>query len=284
MFLHHHLYASLPNSLEEFAGDVAEVAGKGGWWDTKYIAEFGEAEGTKGRGMGGGDVASRWEREESSFLGYLFRKAPDDPPFCTQYVHHGFCKDGPACTRTHDLDVAMDWDEERGKVPRLEGLTVVGTANGNGHPAVTTEGGKRAREPEVAGSDSKRAKTATGPDRTEVALAHTLSSYPATTTTTLAPPPRVHPTSAHSAALDSYMTAFVFAFQRLLHAHSPSAPFAAWDPATPPPGWPAYRNRIYLSGKDQPLALRRGAMAKSGEGHREKWKTWGGWVMGTGDS
>ncbi|KXS21225.1 hypothetical protein M427DRAFT_142370 [Gonapodya prolifera JEL478] len=315
MFLHHHLYASLPRTLEEFAGDLAEAAGGGGWWDTKYVAEYGETEDSLDLGSkAGADLGKSWEREESSFLGFLFRKyerlntrrrhlrlpflrfhvaeplAPPPPPptpippppvqhteiasassgpknlrdlpYCASYAHHGFCKDGRACQKSHDLDVAMDWDEEKRKVPRLEDI-----------------------EPESLDAPGKKMAPQTGSKRSRSTAPESVVKRPrladnwaVSTSDDADASARVHPTSAHSAALDSYMTAFVFAFQRLLHC-TPGAPVSkTWDPNDLPSGWDKYRNKVYLSGKDQPLLLRRGALGKSGEGHREKWKHWGNWA------
>ncbi|KAI9331043.1 ribonuclease H-like domain-containing protein [Zopfochytrium polystomum] len=91
MFLYHAFYAPLPETLDVFVNNIADLRGgsRGGLYDTKYVAEFGQA-------------------ERVSWLGYLFRRAERE--MGTPAVVGGDCGIGSGG------NAAQPWrGEERGR-------------------------------------------------------------------------------------------------------------------------------------------------------------------------
>ncbi len=131
MFLYHSLYEPLPESLDIFISDLADMF-PGGIYDTKYTAEYLDA-------------------EESTFLSYIYRKyerlekkksgpnelviqvmkpiviedehhkkknkknkprqrhkKSEEAGYCVVYASRGYCAWDTACEFSHDLDVILD--------------------------------------------------------------------------------------------------------------------------------------------------------------------------------
>ncbi|KAJ3028838.1 UNVERIFIED_CONTAM: Target of EGR1, member 1 (Nuclear) [Siphonaria sp. JEL0065] len=178
--------------------------------------------------------------------------------YCVQYASHGYCSNGPACSKSHDLDLILD-SEER------ESLQAAGRKRAKGDTStVATATGSSTHDTMITNNSKPQPK----PIPTPLPLS--------LTTETLIPTPTITPTllqTYHSASFDAYMTGYVFCVQfQQLHPPKNAAP------STPKERLAefvkAYGNKLYLIGKDIPLSIVKSSFAKTSVGHVRQKMVW----------
>eukprot|EP00842_Homolaphlyctis_polyrhiza_P004748 jgi/Hompol1/5274/HPOL_004330-RA len=277
MFLYQSFYATLPPEMSTFIADMNEMFLAGGVYDTKYISEFVSRESRTFLSY----LFRKYERQQErrrielganeslnidpkdriqhlytktslslaqlglapTFTGNGKNQKMQDPgkPYCEQYAAHGVCVAGSKCSRSHDLDLILDWEERE-----------QAAASGNGST------GSRSKKRKADAVDAKNTKSAAVPDGSS--LGKPLSSA-ASASQTVPPKPATVPSSSlfetyHSACYDAYMTGFTFAHQMLVHQDIKTS----------------HRNRLYLIGKPMPLRIEQSLYAKTSEQHKIKAK------------
>ena len=142
MFLYHSFYSTLPMELPVFVADLSDMF-KGGLYDTKYIADFISREKTSFLAYLFRKCQRMYQHQEDSSQEVLEcviqsplvllegskepfgdkklkkRALESGKPYCEQYAAHGYCNFGKECTKSHDLDLILDYELPLSKKVKL---------------------------------------------------------------------------------------------------------------------------------------------------------------------
>lgn len=205
---------------------------------------------------------------------------------CIYLKDHGYCMFGNSCPRSHDLDIILDQQEaEELQKKRQESnkkrFKKSNASGGEDATAATEEsmapvvvavvedqptGSADGRIAATSSLSSKRVVPVKMSMATAAAKSSVASSYSSVTNTPQLPGSSSGDTfeTYHSAHFDAYMTAFVFARQKLAGLVSPET---ISDPSVGDP-----KNKLYLMGKPIPLRIEKSAFVKYSKGHMERWE------------
>ncbi|GAB6028962.1 Target of EGR1, member 1 (Nuclear) [Chamberlinius hualienensis] len=256
LFLYQHLYTQLPPKLGVFIADLCEMFE--GIYDTKFVAEFClqfkasyleymfkrlQRLNDRRRSDNKAHIRVQFLNYHSSFDGVDFddlRSIVGKPKcdLCTKFASHGWCPDATECTKSHDVDRVLD-EEEIGKK-------------------------KKKRKREENGKENAKEMDATMKS-TEDSDIKPVTETPTETTndTSCEYDNSVVKKGSHRAGYDSFMTAYA-----LLVYYATSTPQI--DITLPSENLELTCGRIYLGGKDQPLAIKKGNFAKTSKNHKLK--------------
>ncbi|XP_056020231.1 target of EGR1 protein 1-like [Ostrea edulis] len=270
VYLYQNFYANLPPTMPSFIADLTEMF-TGGVYDTKYITDY-------------------VHRMPASYLEYVFRKSqrdnvehyeteqssvtinilpyppsetvnhcrcgppsktlqniyPDQDTFqaiknhvCERFAGHGWCSNGDQCSKSHDIDLILDVDhlvqtkKSRKRKRRIRNQQENGDDNDEGQEPVSNQFTK---------------------DQFEEFIQNRLGNR------------EVCRAGCHRAGFDSFMTGFSFAVYISKYG-SYNGSFCL-DSC----GMEAFKNNVYLSGKDMPLSIVKSAFSKTSKDHKDKIK------------
>ncbi|XP_052684784.1 target of EGR1 protein 1-like isoform X2 [Crassostrea angulata] len=270
VYLYQNFYASLPPTMSSFIADLTEIF-EGGVYDTKYITDY-------------------VHRMPASYLEYVFRKSqrdntqrqsterssvtinilpyppsetvnhcrcglppdslqdkdPDQDTFqaikdhiCQGFAGHGWCSSGNRCNKSHDIDLILDVD----------------------HLVQTRKSRKRKRRnrnQNQEDGDSDESQEPTNKQYTKDQFEEFLSKRLGDR--------EICKAGCHRAGFDSFMTGFSFAVYISKYG-SYNGSFCLDDC-----GMEAFKNNVYLSGKDMPLSIVKSTFSKTSKNHKEKIK------------
>lgn len=277
IFLYQNLYAELPSKLPTFVADVEEMF-EGGIYDTKYLAEF-------------------KLRYAASYLEYVFRKmqrfnasrenesscsvqilfpnygnslpcveyrdlsyttksgySKDD--ICNIYANHGWCPNGNSCMKIHNVGIILDVEELSGSKKRKRGKCTKGKSKlqknvdfgdptlSNGNVQVIDEV-KETKDLEVV-LDEKILQVPTSKDGEHLQIS----------------------TTTHRASYDAFMTGFIMAVY--LTTIKPAPDLSKKFTLAEFPDKSDIANNIFLSGKHQPLLIRKSNFTSTSKEHEQK--------------
>lgn len=262
-FMYHSFYLSLPAKLPSFLADLTEMF-PSGVYDTKYISEkkaalqasyleyvfrkrqrdnaSREAEGksfvsiqfleyNKEHSVDHGNCALRAERPDAQLV------------ICKNFARFGWCAKGEQCCGSHSVDDVLDAeDAKRRKRKRCKKSS---TPNNSNHC-----------------SDSEASTQEDGPCDD----AATVDENGAADTSAVN---HRYTTGLHRAGYDAFMTGYAFA--TFLLAYAKCRPGPTGDMDADEMGLEAMVNRVYLTGKVDPLQIRVGNFAKHSAKHVEKY-------------
>ncbi|KAJ3406593.1 hypothetical protein CcCBS67573_g03799 [Chytriomyces confervae] len=177
--------------------------------------------------------------------------------YCFQYASHGYCPSGPACVRSHDLDVILDAEE-----------------------AAATRNKKRKSEAKGTPSNLdqengiKNIANETALSKPALTLVKPAPKPPSATFDPIAPivtkAANIFETY-HSACFDAYMTGYVFCHQRLEGNTAAGLPVGI-----SPVGEfvKTHGNKLYLMGKTTALNVVASSFSKRSKEHLRKRAIW----------
>ncbi|KAI9353761.1 ribonuclease CAF1 [Obelidium mucronatum] len=181
----------------------------------------------------------------------------DRKVYCVQYASHGYCASGPACAKSHDLDIILDEEEAESlqnagkKKAKGESTNAISKAAVNSTPDVTNPPSPKVVVKQIAAIPGLNASEPAIPAITPALL----QTY-------------------HSASFDAYMTGYVFFAQ--LQALQPVAPNS--PPITLKEQLTAFvklhGNKLYLIGKNIPLSIIKSSFSKTSIGHARMKLAW----------
>ncbi|XP_061181728.1 target of EGR1 protein 1-like [Saccostrea echinata] len=271
VYLYQNFYANLPATMSSFIADLTEIF-PGGVYDTKYITDY-------------------VHRMPASYLEYVFRKSqrdnlqryesdqssvtinilpyphsetvnqcrcglpqktlqdtdPDPDTFqaikdhiCQGFAGHGWCGNGNRCTRSHDIDLILDLDQL----------------------VQTKKSRKRKRrihnQQQENGDNSDEKMGSVGNQFTKDQFEEFIVSRHENR--------EICKAGCHRAGFDSFMTGFSFAVYISKYGNYNDS--FCLDNC----GMEAFKNNVYLSGKDMPLSIVKSAFSKTSKDHKEKIK------------
>lgn len=259
-FLYHSFYLALPAKLPSFLADLTEMF-PSGVYDTKYISETRAALQAsyleyvfRKRQR---DNASR-EAEGKSFVSIQFLQYNKEHSvdhgncalrterldvqleICKNFARFGWCAKGDQCRGSHSVDDVLDAENAKRR-KRKRGKKNGATISSN------------------ASSDSEASTKETPCDVT------TVDENGAAVTSA----DRRYTTGLHRAGYDAFMTGYAFATFLLEYAKCRPGPSGGLDANDA--GLEGLVNRVYLTGKTDPLQIRVGNFARHSAKHVEKY-------------
>ncbi|KAJ3283721.1 Target of EGR1, member 1 (Nuclear) [Rhizoclosmatium sp. JEL0117] len=160
--------------------------------------------------------------------------------YCVQYASHGYCPNGPACHKSHDLDAILDAEELEAQLNQRKKSKSF--TDGSIDPVT------------VPTTTSNTASATASTEQTPIPIQSQTPLPPIT--------PSLFETY-HSACFDAYMTGYVFSVQQRMHPFESSSEFVK-----------AHGNKLYLMGKDVPLHIVKSSFSRTSLEHRRKKKAW----------
>ncbi|KAJ3201004.1 Target of EGR1, member 1 (Nuclear), partial [Entophlyctis luteolus] len=160
--------------------------------------------------------------------------------WCFQYASHGYCPNGPACEKSHDLDVILDAEEAaRAKTKKAKAFQETPIATTTVHsPADSCKQFVQSQTDAVVEDFS--------PTRLPIPIVpEVLETY-------------------HSACFDAFMTGFTLCSQMKMHGATKDSSQEIAEFVK------EHGNRLYLMGKNVPLIIQGSMFAKKSTAHMAK--------------
>ncbi|GAM22906.1 hypothetical protein SAMD00019534_060810 [Acytostelium subglobosum LB1] len=297
LFLYQSFIGDLPDTLNEFIVKFTNVFPK--VYDTKYISEYKVNENrsflqylflkyernnyqrvqSKQSYLSCDKVIGSLDGVRSEPLVNILRsnaKSYDGSKICPDFANHGYCKNGIGCTLSHDVQIVLDEDEfRRASASQAKAAKKMRKDNNNDNTitnkpvtSTTTTSTTPTLAPMSLSTEMDNLPFKLNQDSTSMITSSLTSTSTTTTTTTtsILSPNNNEPlllssnlmdvtlsadtasdSNAHSAGYDSAMTGFIFAYYKHLVFRSEKLP--------------ELENKIYLTGKEVPLLLKKSSYA-----------------------